>query len=97
MKDADEAIRQGALIGAEALGERLGGVTGGVMAGVATRLRSGSGAAGPVAVDTALIGDHADLVHLFRPLRELPELAGLERWLARHVVQRVPGAGDARD
>ena len=75
----------------------LGGVTGALMAGVAARLRSGAVPEGPVAVDSELIGDHADLVHLLRPLRDLPELAGLERWLARHVVQRVPGAGDARD
>ncbi len=83
MEDADEAIRQGADWGPRPLVNVLGGVAGALMAGVAARLRSGSGAAGPVAVDTALIGDHADLLHL---LRELPELAGLERWLACHVV-----------
>jgi len=57
----------------------------------------GSVAAGPVAVDSELIGDHSGLVHLLRLLRDLPELAGLERWLARHVVQPVPGAGDVLD
>lgn len=83
------------LIGAQAFGERLGGVTGRVMARVAHRLRDDP-SDGPAAVPVDLVGDHADLVHLLRPLRDLPGLAGLERWLAARLVEPVPGAGDAR-
>jgi hypothetical protein len=83
------------LIGAQALGERLGGVSGHLMARVAHRLSDDPGG-GPTAVPVDLVGDHTDLVHLIRPLRDLPDLAGLERWLAARLIEPLPGAGDAR-
>lgn len=83
------------LVGAQALGERLGGVLGSTMASVARRLRSGGRPADPVQIPTSMVGDHENLVHLLVPLRELPDVAGLETWLATNVVQDIPGADDA--
>ena len=85
------------LTGAQALGERLGGVTGRLMASVAARLRGGERHTDPVAVPARLIGDSSDLVKLTVPVRDLPDVMGWERWLAYHVVEGLPGAGDARD
>ncbi|GAA3343036.1 hypothetical protein GCM10020358_40220 [Amorphoplanes nipponensis] len=85
------------LTGAQALGERMGGPAGKLMAAVASRLRSGEHRAEPVAIPASAIGDHADLVQLTVPLGDLPHVAGLERWLAHHLVEGLPGAGDARD
>lgn len=83
------------LVGAQALGDRLGGITGWLMAHVAARLRRTTDPEGPTRVPTQLVGDHQDLVRLRVPLSELPQVAGLERWLAENVVGRLPGAGDA--
>jgi hypothetical protein len=41
------------------------------------------------------VADHADLVHLRVRLADLPDVAGLERWLSAHVISLLPGAGDA--
>lgn len=87
----------GVLTGAQALGERLGGVTGRLMASVAARLRSGRGSGEPVTIPAHLANLDANLVTLTVPVRELPEAIGLERWLAEHVIEGLPGAGDARD
>jgi len=87
----------GVLTGAQALGERLGGVTGRLMASVASRLRSGQRRGEPVAIPAHLITTDANLVTLAVPVRDLPDAIGLERWLAQHVVEGLPGAGDARD
>ena len=83
------------LVGAQPLGDRLGGITGRLMSRVAARLRTTTAGEGPTAIPTELVGDHQDLVHLRVPLRDLPQLAGLERWLADNVVGPLPGAGDA--
>jgi hypothetical protein len=72
-------------------------LTGEVMASVASRMRSGEHRAEPVAIPASLIGDHADLVKLTVALGDLPQAAGLERWLAHHLIEGLPGAGDARD
>jgi predicted short-subunit dehydrogenase-like oxidoreductase (DUF2520 family) len=85
------------LTGAQALGDRLGGVTGRVLARVAARLRPPGSPVGPTGVPIEMVGDHQDLVHLTVPIRDLPEVAGLERWLADQLVSHVPGAGDARN
>lgn len=87
----------GVLTGAQALGERLGGVTGRFMASTARRLRSGQGPSEPVFLPAHLIADNSDLVTLTVPVRDLPDAIGLERWLARHLVEGLPGAGDARE
>ena len=83
------------LTGAQALGERLGGATGQLMAGVAGRLRGSSGPPGPARIPAELVEDHHDRVQLCVPWAELPQVAGLERWLAQHLVGRVRGGGRA--
>ena len=83
------------LIGAQALGERLGGTIGRGMAAVAARLRPRTDPPGPARIDAALIEEFEPLVRLNVPFRELREVAGLERWLARHAIERLPGAGRA--
>jgi hypothetical protein len=85
------------LTGAQALGERLGGLTGRVMASAASRMRAGAQGSDPVAIPAQLIADNSNLVKLTVPVRDLPDTIGLERWLAHHLVQGLPGAGDARD
>ena len=87
----------GVLTGAQALGERLGGVTGRVMASVASRMRSGQRRDEPVAIPAHLVTTDANLVTIAVPVRDLPHTIGLERWLAHHLVEGLPGAGDARD
>lgn len=85
------------LTGAEALGQRLGGVVGTWMAALSARLRPCCAPAGPARVDAALVAEVQPLVQLSVPLRDLPHVAGLERWLAHQVVEPMPGAGDARE
>lgn len=85
------------LTGAQALGERLGGVTGRLMAAVASRLRSGQRSSEPVGISVHLIADTSNLVTLTVPVRDLPHIIGLERWLAHRLVEGLPGAGRARD
>ncbi len=89
----------GLLVGAEALGLRIGGLTGTLMHTTAARLRpaygQGSGAhSGPPSVPVALVGELRPLVRLRVPLASLPGFAGLERWLAAHVVGPLTGARD---
>ena len=81
------------LTGAEALGERLGGLTGGLMAGAARRLRTAS-PEGPTRLDPELVEELEPLIKLGLPLRELPGVAALERWLGQRM-QRIPGSGRA--
>lgn len=93
---ADAVPRVAALmVGAQALGERLGGVTGRWMAGVSARLRESS--PGPGEIDVRLIEKLEPNVELSVRLADLPELAGLERWLAAKLVERLPGAGRASE
>ena len=80
------------LVGAEAFGERLGGTL--------DRARSRAPprrSVGWAGSDRCLVEKVDPLVQLRVPLRELPQAAPLERWLAHNLVGRVPGAGDARD
>ena len=85
------------LTGAEALGQRIGGVFGCCIASVGARLRPSSAPTGPARVEATLINQVEPLVQLSVPLRDLPQVAGLERWLAHHVIEPLPGAGDARE
>ncbi|MBD0338982.1 MAG: hypothetical protein ICV67_06835 [Thermoleophilia bacterium] len=101
--DLELAVEDGAVVGveailtgAQALGERLGGMLGRWLAGSAARLRPGGGE-GPTRIDPALVVELEPFVSLSARLEELPDVAGLERWLARNVVGRLPGAGDARE
>jgi hypothetical protein len=83
------------LTGAEALGPRVGGTLGRLMTAVAARLRLREEPDGPTKIDPSLVSEVEPLVKLAIPLSDLPDVAGLERWLARHFVARLPGAGDA--
>lgn len=83
------------LVGQQALGERLGGTFGRTVAAIAGRLRESSDE--PARVPFELVAGIDPLVRLNRALRDLAGIAGLERWLAHHVVRWVPGAGDARE
>jgi sporulation protein YlmC with PRC-barrel domain len=86
------------LVGAEALGPRIGGLTGTLMRTTAARLRPTPGRApsdhvstGPAAVPAVLITQLRPLVRLAVPLASLPQIAGLERWLAAHLIGPLTG------
>jgi hypothetical protein len=81
------------LTGAQALGERLGGSLGRGAAAVAGRLREGE--PGPARIAVEHVKSTGSLVHLDVPLGDLPGVAPLERWLAHHLIARLPGTGDA--
>jgi hypothetical protein len=85
------------LTGLEALGERLGGPLGHAAAATASRLRPRDDPDGPTRIDAALVRRIDTFVELRVALADLPHVAALERWLARNLVARIPGAGDARD
>jgi hypothetical protein len=78
------------LIGQRHLGPRLGGITGRLMAGSAGRL---AGIADQARVAAELVTSWSGRCKLGLPLDQLP-IAGLEKWLAAHVVRHIPGAGD---
>ncbi len=67
------------------------------MASLAARLQSPDQPTRSPRVEVELIESLEPLVQLALPLRELPQLAALERWLAKHLVEPLPGAGDARE
>lgn len=93
---ADAPPRVTALLtGAEALGQRLGGLVGGLMSHGAARLRDPEDARGPVKLDPELIAELEPLIKLRVGFADLPHVGGLERWLGRHFVGRLPGTGDA--
>ena len=81
------------LTGAEALGTRIGGLIGRAMAAPAARLRSRAQPPGPVRLDPALVEELQPLVRLSVAFEDLPHVGSLEHWLARHVVERLPGTG----
>jgi hypothetical protein len=85
------------LIGTQALGERVGGLVGTLMAAIASRPRTGADPSPPPTVDIALVEELEPLVKLSARIGDLPGVAGLERWLAHHIVEPIPGAGDARE
>lgn len=77
--------------GQRALGPRLGGTLGLALQATAARLAGGEQQAGRI--DVGLVKELTSVVCLSRPLRDLTGIAGLERWLAVHLVARLPGAG----
>jgi hypothetical protein len=83
------------LTGSQALGERIGGGIGDAMAKVSARLRSPSAPQGPTRLDPDLIEDLEPLLKLKVPLRDLDQVAGLERWLTENVMEKLPGGGHA--
>ncbi len=85
------------LTGAEALGERLGGTVGRWMAATTRLLRPPSAHEGPTAIDSSLVAELEPFIRLSVRFDDLPDVAGLERWLARRAVEPLPGATDARE
>ncbi len=85
------------LTGAQALGERLDGGLGHWLAQAAHRLRGPDMPPGPARLGPALVDSLEPFIRLGVPLRELRDVARLERWLAKHLVEPIPGASDASE
>jgi hypothetical protein len=85
------------LTGTQALGDRLGGRGGRWLAAISARFRPPSGRARATRIDAELIAELEPLVRLSAPLRDLADVACLERWLASHAIAPLPGAGDAAE
>jgi hypothetical protein len=83
------------LVGTEALGQRIGGLLGRAMAAVSARLRPPGQPAGPPRIGVDSIRALEPLIELDLGKDEMAEVAGLEHWLAAHLVERLPGSGDA--
>jgi hypothetical protein len=83
------------LVGSEALGQRIGGLLGRVIAALSARLRPRGQAGGPPRIGVDSIRVLEPLIELDLSKDEMPEVAGLEHWLATHFVERLPGSGDA--
>ncbi len=83
------------LTGSQALGERLGGGIGDTMAKTSRRLRTRPVSRAPTCIDPNLIEELEPLLKLTVPLRELDEIAGLERWLSKNMIEKLPGGGHA--
>lgn len=83
------------LTGSQALGERIGGVIGRSLTSMSARLRGPASRAGPSTFDAGLIADTKPMVRLSVQADELEGIAGLERWLASRLVERLPGTGHA--
>lgn len=80
--------------GSEVLGGRIGGFLGRRMATASARLRSPAQAEGPSRIDLAAVEEIEPLIELKVSKDDLPQVAGLERWLAANFVGRLPGSGD---
>jgi hypothetical protein len=85
------------LTGSEALGDRIGGSIGAAMAAASARLRPRSQEAGPPRIPISAIRELEPLLELDVELDELPQVAGLEHWLAANFIERLPGSGDASE
>jgi sporulation protein YlmC with PRC-barrel domain len=81
------------LVGQRALGDRIGGRIGRWIGGVARRLAP-SVEDPPTRIPFDLVGEVASAVTLTVSRERLPD-PPLEAWLREHVVDRIPGAGDA--
>ncbi len=81
--------------GQRALGRRLGGTLGRTLEATTARFDANDSAdrGGVARIEADLVQELSSVVKLLRPLRELPGVAGLERWLAAHLIGRLPGAG----
>jgi sporulation protein YlmC with PRC-barrel domain len=81
------------LVGQQALGDRIGGALGRWIAGVARRLSTEPGI-GPMRIGYDLVATVGSAVNLSVSREQLPD-APLEAWLRNHLIDRIPGAGDA--
>ena len=84
------------LVGPGALGPRLGGRLGRWTVAIWRRLRPDVDPS-PGRIDAGLVNGTDSAVHLSVAIRDLDRtgLDGLERWLRRYVIDRIPGAGHA--
>ncbi len=83
--------------GSEALGGRIGGFLGRWMAGASARLRSPAEEEGQPRIDLAAVEEIEPLIELKVQKDDLPQVAGLERWLAANLIGRLPRSGDASE
>jgi hypothetical protein len=81
------------LVGPGALGPRVGGRLGRWTVAIWRRLRPDVDPS-PGRIDAALVTGTDSAVHISAAVGEL-RLDGLERWLRRYVIGRIPGAGHA--
>jgi hypothetical protein len=84
------------LVGPGALGPRVGGRLGRWTVAIWRRLRPDVDPS-PGRIEAALVSGTDSAVHLSVALADLDPtgLDGLERWLRRYVIDRIPGAGHA--
>jgi hypothetical protein len=85
------------LVGSEALGRRIGGLLGEAISAASARLRPPGAEEGPPRIGVERIHELEPLIELDVEFDELPHIARLEHWLATHVVERLPGSGDASE
>jgi hypothetical protein len=91
---ADGRLAVAALLcGPGALGPRTGGRLGHWTTAIWRRLRPEEDPQ-PGRIDAALVTGIDSAVHVSASVRELA-VDGLEQWVRRHVVDRIPGAGHA--
>lgn len=83
------------LVGPGALGPRVGGRLGRWTVSIWRRLRPDVDPS-PGRLDAALVTGTDSAVHLGAAVGEL-HVDGLERWLRRYVIDRIPGAGHAAE
>lgn len=81
------------LSGAEALGLRIGGLVGRAMAGTARRAREQDEGVRGIAM--GLVAQLGPAVRLSATAAEAGLEPGLEVWVRRNVVERLPGGGHA--
>ena len=90
----DEPVVTGLVLGAETLGHRLGGRVGQVVSSVSARLRDHD-EDGPPVLDVATVEQVRPVLVLTEAFPDLPDAAGLEHWLRRHLLARKQGGDHA--
>jgi hypothetical protein len=83
--------------GSEALGNRIGGSLGRWMATLSARLRPPAATEGPPRIGLGAVAEIEPLIELDVDKDDLPQVGGLERWLAANFVGRLPRSGDASE
>jgi sporulation protein YlmC with PRC-barrel domain len=78
------------LVGLIPLGNRIGGRVGRWLAALGRRLSMPDHQ--PIRIPYHLVDTVGSEITLLIPADQLPE-PGLERWLRRHLIERIPGAG----
>jgi sporulation protein YlmC with PRC-barrel domain len=100
LEPTDDGLRVAAVAcGQAALGRRLGGTLGRLLESTAARLGGSpyDGTTQPSTVtriDPGMVREVSSVLTLGCSVAELPQVAGLERWLTTHVIAPLPGAGE---